>query len=486
MPRSADPAWRWGVDAPVALLLAAAAVALAWAYRAVLVTSDPWHYAQSALNFGTHEWIPSGLTRWGIIVPLIPVAKAFGATLPTFYAFAFAATALVVVVVYVLARWVGTTVLASLAVVTFVATPLTFVNLSRGYPDLMAIALNGLTLILVLLARDRDRLWLLLLAGLVAGWAFEVRETTVFTWPLFAWIVWGVSRRWAGYGLVILGLLPWAVLDVVLSWRTLDDPLAKYHVLSGSDLNDSVSPLDGGYLGHDRLWYLLRLPNAILEQPWGWTVIVIAVMGLLGGVVVRGRVGLYVVWALLPVVLLVLQAGVIDPEHPSVRVDVPRYWLAFTPGLTIAAVIFAAWLFERMRLPEWLGALVLAVVVVAAGAQYARTEPTFYPNSGRLPYQTARQIPDGATVWTDGRTYRILPVYLTEAGRDATVKDFTRRGFAPAAGEYVLVFSDTDTTCEFCKLDYDLWKAQGNRLPVEAYEVVWTAPSGKARLYRVV
>ena len=185
-------------------------------------------------------------------------------------------------------------------------------------------------------------------------------------------------------------------------------------------------------------------------------------------------------------VLLVLQAGVIDPEHPSVRVDVPRYWLAFTPGLTIAAVIFAAWLFERMRLPEWLGALALAVVVVAAGAQYARMEPTFYPNSGRLPYQTARQIPDGATVWTDGRTYRILPVYLTEAGRDATVKDFTRRSFAPVAGDYVLVFSDTDTTCEFCKLDYDLWKAQGNRLPVEAYEVVWTAPSGKARLYRVV
>ena len=477
--------WRWPVDLPVLLLLTAAALAAAWLFRTVLVTSDPWHYAQAALDFGHHEWIPSGLTRWGIIVPLIPVGWVFGPTLPTFYAFAFAATALVVPVVYLLSRGVSDVAVAALTTVAFVAMPLTFINLSRGYPDLMAIALNGLTLLLVLAARDRDRGWLLLLAGFVAGWAFEVRETTVFTWPLFAWIVWGLSRRWRGYAAVVLGLLPWAVLDGVLSWRTLDDPLAKWHVLTGSDLNDSTSPLDGSYLGHDRLWYVLRLPRAILEQPWGWTVLLVAGLGLLGGLVLRGRVGLYVVWALLPVALLMLQAGVLDPAHPSVRVDVPRYWLAFTPGLTIAAGAFCAWLAQRVRLPAWAGALVLTGTMVLAGGSYATTEPTFFPNSGDLPYRTARQIPDGATVWTDGRTARILPVYLRDAGASATVRDFTVKGFNPQPGDYVLVFSDTDTTCEFCKLDYDLWRADGNSLPVESYALEWTAPDGKARLYRV-
>lgn len=485
MRRSADVTWRWGIDAPVAVLLAAAAVLLAWTYRSVLVTSDPWHYAQAALNFGTHEWLTSGLTRWGIIVPLLGPAAVFGATLPTFYAFALAATALVVPVVYALARWVGTSVTAALTVVTFVATPLTFVNLSRGYPDLMAVALNGLTLILVLKARDRDSVWLLFLAGLVAGWAFEVRETTLFTWPLFAWIVFGLSRRWLGYLVVALGMLPWAVLDVVLSWRTLGDPWAKWHVLTGSDLNDSVSPLDGAYLGHDRLWYVTRLPLAILEQPWGWTVLLLAGLGIAGGVVLRGRVGLYVVWALLPVVLLMLQAGVLDPAHPSVRVDVPRYWLAFTPGLTIAAVAFTGWVAGLIRLPDWLGAAVLAGVVGVAGWQFARSEPSFYPNSGRLPYLAVRQLPDGATVWTDGRTRRILPVYLAETGNEVTFNDFTARGARPGSGDYVLIFSDTDATCEFCKLDYDLWRETGRNLPLTDYTPVWTAPDGKARLYRV-
>lgn len=76
------PRWRWPVDLPVLLLLTAAALAAAWLFRTVLVTSDPWHYAQAALDFGHHEWIPSGLTRWGIIVPLIPVGWVFGPTLP--------------------------------------------------------------------------------------------------------------------------------------------------------------------------------------------------------------------------------------------------------------------------------------------------------------------------------------------------------------------------------------------------------------------
>ncbi|MEZ5158072.1 MAG: glycosyltransferase family 39 protein [Candidatus Nanopelagicales bacterium] len=477
--------WRGRVDISVLVLLVVSTLVLAWAWRTVLVTSDPWHYAQAALNFGNHDWIASGLTRWGIIVPLVPVAAVFGPTLPTFYAFAALATALIVPVVYLLARAVGPSSVAALTVVAFVAQPLTFINLSRGYPDLMAVALNGLTLILVLCARARERVWLLALAGLIAGWAFEVRETTVFTWPLFAWIIWTTRRRWVGYLAVVVGLLPWAVADVVLSAATLDDPWAKWRVLTGSDLNDSTSVLDGDYLGQGRLWYLTRLPVAMAQEPWGWVLLLIGVLGIAAGLILRGRVGLYVVWAVLPVVLLVLQAGVIDPSSPSVRVDVPRYWLAFMPGLTIAAVTLCARAATGLRLPASVGAGLLTLLVVMAGIRFATTEPTFYPNRGDLPYRTVQELPDGATVWTDGRTYRILPVYAASAGKAFDMRDFTRKGFRPAPGEYVLIFSDTDETCEFCKLDYDLWLARGKRLPVEDFAPVWTAPDGNARLFRV-
>lgn len=475
--------WRARVDAPVVVALTLAVLGLAWYFRAVLVTSDPWHYAQAALDFGGHEWIPSGLTRWGIIVPLVPVAAVFGQTLPTFYAFAFLATAIVVPVVYVLARHVVPTAVAALTVVTFVAMPLTFINLSRGYPDLMAVALNGLTLLLVLRARDSDRVWPLLVAGLIAGWAFEVRETTVFTWPIFAVLIWGLSRRWLGYAAVVVGLVPWAVIDLGLSWLTLGDPLAKWHVLTGSDLNDSTSPLDGSYLGQQRWWYLTRLPLAMAEEPWGWVLLVVCGLGILGGVILRGRVGLYVIWALFPALLLVVQAGVLDPQHPSVRVDVPRYWLAFLPGLTISAVALSAAAASRIRLPGWVGAGILAAIVVVPGVRFATTEPTFHPNSGNLPYEVVENLPVGSPVFTDGRTLRILPVYRGDTAVD--FRDFTRRGVRPESGQYVLIFSDTDETCEFCKLDYDLWKAEGNSLPLADYRLVWEAADGKARLYQV-
>jgi hypothetical protein len=76
-------------------------------------------------------------------------------------------------------------------------------------------------------------------------------------------------------------------------------------------------------------------------------------------------------------------------------------------------------------------------------------------------------------------------VYAASAGKAFDMRDFTRKGFRPAPGEYVLIFSDTDETCEFCKLDYDLWLARGKRLPVEDFAPVWTAPDGNARLFRV-
>ena len=143
MQRCAEP-WRTRVDIPVMVLLVTVTLAIAWLSRTVLVTSDPWHYAQAALNFN-----PSvdsvRIDPLGIIVPQIPVGAVFGPTLPTFYAFAFLATTLVVAVVYGLARWVGPPLIAALTVVVLVAQPLTLLNLSRGYPDLMAVALNGPT-----------------------------------------------------------------------------------------------------------------------------------------------------------------------------------------------------------------------------------------------------------------------------------------------------------------------------------------------------
>ena len=203
----------------------------------------------------------------GIIVPQIPVGAVFGPTLPTFYAFAFLATTLVVAVVYGLARWVGPPLIAALTVVVLVAQPLTLLNLSRGYPDLMAVALNGLTLILVLLARARP--------GVVAGerrsggrmglrsagddgvHLAAVRVDHLADEPTLVRLPRGRARVTA----VGAGRRTAVVVDA-------GRPMGEVVCPDRLDLNDSTSVLDGAYLGHQRWWYISRLPIAMAQEPW--------------------------------------------------------------------------------------------------------------------------------------------------------------------------------------------------------------------------
>ena len=144
MQRCAEP-WRTRVDIPVMVLLVTVTLAIAWLSRTVLVTSDPWHYAQAALNFGTHQWIPSGIDPLGDHRATDPGGSGVRTDVADLLR------------LRVLGddagggrrlrsgQVGGTTADRSLTVVVFVAQPLTLLNLSRGYPDLMAVALNGLT-----------------------------------------------------------------------------------------------------------------------------------------------------------------------------------------------------------------------------------------------------------------------------------------------------------------------------------------------------
>ncbi len=65
-----------------AALVAALAMGIALAYRSALVPTDPWHYVQGALAFPDGTWRPSGLSRWGFLLPIIPFARLWGTRRP--------------------------------------------------------------------------------------------------------------------------------------------------------------------------------------------------------------------------------------------------------------------------------------------------------------------------------------------------------------------------------------------------------------------
>ncbi len=135
-------------------LVAVSAMAIALVYRSALVPTDPWHYVQGALAFPDGTWRPSGLSRWGFLLPIIPFARLWGDATATYYVIPVLSTGVLAAVVYLLGTRYVSRSTGILAAVLALGTPLVFVNLTRGYTDLTATTLIGVALLLATLAAD--------------------------------------------------------------------------------------------------------------------------------------------------------------------------------------------------------------------------------------------------------------------------------------------------------------------------------------------
>ena len=85
-----------------AALVAVVAMGIALVYRSALVPTDPWHYVQGALAFPDGTWRPSGLSRWGFLLPIIPFARLWGDATATYYVVPVLSTGVLAAVLYLL------------------------------------------------------------------------------------------------------------------------------------------------------------------------------------------------------------------------------------------------------------------------------------------------------------------------------------------------------------------------------------------------
>ena len=148
-----EPRLGW-FDVAVGAGLGVLVMAPATHWRAALIPIDPWDYVEGALNFPHGAWNEVGLSRWGMLAPLMLAGRLWGNSEATYYAYPIAAAGLLAAVLYGLAarlvnRWTG--VAGALLVCSASAV---FVHLSRGYPDLIAVAFVGLAVLSLVLARD--------------------------------------------------------------------------------------------------------------------------------------------------------------------------------------------------------------------------------------------------------------------------------------------------------------------------------------------
>ena len=405
-------------------LVAVVAMGIALAFRSALVPTDPWHYVQGALAFPEGTWRPSGLSRWGFLLPIIPFAKLWGDATATYYAVPILSTGILAAVLYLLGtRYVGRST-GLLAAALALGTPLVFVNLTRGYTDLTATALIGLAILLATLAADASdearragRSWgwrvpaLLVACGFVTGWSFEVRETAIFAWPVIGWVLWRIGRPLRTLAWFVPPALAWLVLDVLLCTVVYDDPFLKLRIILGADISESEVSSDAGYVGQSRWWYVTILPRSILEVTGGPALLACLAVGAVGGVVYRAQLGRIWAWGMLTIGFLWIQGGPLDPGHPSVRLDVARYWLSFIVPLMLAAVGTMVIVIRGSRGLVRVGAVaaggLLALGVTVPAVRFAASYPGFAPNGGTRWSTCAPISPPGRPSWQTRGSGRI-------------------------------------------------------------------------------
>ncbi|MGV1003219.1 MAG: hypothetical protein ACOYEV_00320 [Candidatus Nanopelagicales bacterium] len=533
-------------DLLIGLLVAVGTIAVGWIWRAALIPIDPWDYVEGALHFPNGIWNAVGLSRWGMIGPLRVFTGWWGDAELAYYAYPLLASGLLGAVLYGLGtRLVNR--LTGIAAAFFVLTvPVVFVHLSRGYPDLIAVAFLGLSLLALMLARDAANPhlpaaggprtatlapdtelpapWLrgnparsarltpavigwLLLAGGAAGWAFEVRELSVLSYPALAVALYRVGRPRIAVPVFAALPLVTVVVDVALSARYFGDPLLKLHALSGNSIAQSIVARDAVYIGHDR-WFYLTVPFSILgSRSGGFLLLGMAGLGLIAGAIHFRKLSPVWLWGASVFVLLWLAGGALSPRAPAIRLDIVRYNLAYLVPLLLTGIcVLGIWL---VRSTGWtrraLQATTLTAVALALlpSVRFAANFEGLAPNGGNALRGAATflssqsDIPE-VHVWADWGTQRLLPVYTRKvvggpqqwAPQDFFALNRIARKDFPAAerpqpGDYIVVFSQNDETCYHCARALEEVEAVFGVFPLPGWKQVYSAPTGNLEIYQL-
>lgn len=502
-------------DAVVAAAVGAAVIAVAVLWRTEIVTSDPWNYVRAGRDFPTDTWNALGYSRYGMVLPIVPLSFLFGDVQLTYYFWPILAAGTLASSLYLLgARWWGK-VAAFTAVGLFLSNWVVFINLSSYYPDLFGAALVVLGLVVAVSARGRmltggrGVLPLLLATGFLLGWSVEAKETSLFLWfPVV--IVLLVKGRVLRTALVVaLPVLGWAAVDILISAVAHDDWLLKLHTFSRQDLAQATIQSDidvlGDFVGRPRMFYLTYIPRTLMNPetmlPGRMWILATGVVALVGLFFWRSRHRALLLMAssfLASYLLFVGISGMFLPGRPAGRIDLMRYWLPFVPLMTLAAAGVIATVARRLPRPAsviaaaGLGALL--VLGAALGTQSdVRQNPLFVGNGGgalgEVRTVLAAEPASDASVWTDARTVRILPVYQRgPLGGDKewqfTPRIITAKGAEPVPGDYVLLADPLRAPCRFCVSALSSWREQNPTIP-PTWTPIHVTKNGGMTLYRI-
>lgn len=501
-------------DVGFSLLAAAVVVVVAVIWRSPIVPTDPWHYVRSALEFPSANWVPLGFTRYGIILATIPPAFIFKNAEASYYFWPLVSAAVLAAMLYLVGRRLWSPIAGVVAVVLTFTNTIVFYNLSRGYPDIMSMALVISALFCALMARDRGltgraALGWLLATGFLLGWGFEVRETALLAWPVVFAVLWRRGSVLRTYAIVAAPVLLWAAIDIGLSGIIYGDPLLKLHTLTGSNPTGvgNVPPPPPIALDDEdrtRIGYFLAIPQAALQRPDGLWLVGSGILAVLAVLVPNRGLRLASFGFISLYGLNLLLGGVLLPDRPFGTLINPRYWIQYFPFIALVigglVSVFSGWVLGRAGgSSRGLRVVVVGGVAAAAclipvwhAARYVPNVPSFAVNGGNG-MQELRAFLDGKDfevdqVWTDWQTKRLLPAYQRpvlggEKVWNGRAMSLTGPG-EPGPGDAVLLYSARHNVCDHCRRALEPWLEKNPEVP-STWELVFENEDESVQLFLV-
>ncbi|GAB3411531.1 hypothetical protein [Flindersiella endophytica] len=481
------------------------------------VPSDQIQYFQVARDFptSTDGYFLHQITRYGLLFPLRALIEIFGYGQVAYYSFSVLAGLSLALSVYAIGTLLFARGVGLAAAVLTVGNNVILGDLLQLLPDVFGTSLLCWALALAIAIRQRRpavwgsrrRLVLALLGvGVLLAWSYAVREYLVFVWPLVGLILF---RRvgWRGLLLVAAPIGAYVVLELVVSGLAYGDPLTRVKAILGHGNVPLREEARATYQNKPRRWYLDRVLVGLGAVPEGAWLQAALGTTFAAGIVAWRRLGIFLVWAALVYVPLVLLGGLVDPGAPKLRLFMMRYWFPLVPAIILASVacvwLGAKYVLSKVKLvPEQRVALVaaLATLLVAAvplglaaprwGVPVGYRVVGFNHISGFRDW-LGEHRGDVRTLWGDDRTLRVLQIFVNDPfGRPVwtgRLAELDPDGPRPRTGDYVLVYgaqNDSPSPCTHCRLYIQQIYGKPVRVPAD-WKQVYGTPDRQVLVYRV-
>jgi hypothetical protein len=287
--------------------------------------------------------------RIGLLFPVWGLIRIFGYSEVAYYAFPIASSAGLIAGTYWLGRLLFGTVVGLSAGALVVLNPYVLKRSGHLLPDIPGVALItiGLALIIFVAVRPNSdsccktfntrELGYLVVAGLLFGWAYLIREIAAIAIVLTVVPFIAYKVPWRGMFFIMGGFGMGLLVELGWGWARFDEPFVRIVEASGSRSTD-LPIID------DPLLIVGQLPEVLVAESGGLIWLVLGIVGFGGAMIFSlrrdERFYLLIAWTL-GFWLLMTAAGLVPvfiEGEVLLRLQKVRYWFVLFPPLMVAAL----------------------------------------------------------------------------------------------------------------------------------------------------